>query len=78
MWDRVSKKNKREISKQTTTCDLPELKWEKIIIDEKIPLQDWCSLFNCESEDLLKAIHVMGNSVQTVNDYLILNRQKKS
>jgi hypothetical protein len=54
-----------------------KLKHEKIIISKKMPLKKWSAILNCEEKDLMNAIMTIGNSLQAVNDYLILNRQKR-
>ena len=55
-----------------------ELKPETILLNDQLSIDLWSELLNCEKQDLLKAISVMGNSVRAVDDYLILNRRKKS
>jgi len=65
----------KKIKNALKDIQLPE---DKILVSEEMPLQKWCTLLDCEECDLLKALSIMGDSVRMVNDYLILNRQKKS
>lgn len=50
---------------------------ERINLNGEHSLEEWSDILNCEEKDLLKAMSIMGNSVQAVDDYLILNRQKR-
>lgn len=45
-------------------------------IDES--LRYWCRLLNCEKGELLNAIRCVGNSFDTVESYLNLNRRLKT
>jgi hypothetical protein len=65
------------ISKKKKAMIETDLIPEKILPDDKLSLEVWCDILNCEKQDLLQAMSVMGNSVQAVDDYLILNRRKK-
>lgn len=58
---------------------MPELNLmpDRIVLNGEHSLEEWSDLLNCEEKDLIKAMSIMGNSVQAVDDYLILNRQKK-
>ncbi len=64
--------------KQKYTMPEPALKTEKIIISNTLTLKEWSRILDCEEKDLMKAIGAVGNSLQAVDDYLILNRQKLS
>lgn len=48
----------------------------RIIISNETPIEYWCKLLNCEKQDLLQAISVIGNSLTVVDSYLFLNRKK--
>jgi hypothetical protein len=67
----------QQLSKKKKVMMETELIPEKILLNDKLSLEAWSDILNCEKQDLLKAMSVMGNSVQAVDDYLILNRQKK-
>lgn len=54
-----------------------DLKPEKILLNDELSIEAWSDILNCEKQDLLQAMSVMGNSVRAVDDYLILNRRKK-
>ncbi|MDQ3109385.1 MAG: DUF3606 domain-containing protein [Bacteroidota bacterium] len=38
----------------------------------------WCKVLQCEKEDLLGATQRIGNSAKMVDDFLVLNRRKKT
>jgi hypothetical protein len=38
----------------------------------------WCNLLQCEKEDLMGAMQRIGNSAKMVDDFLVLNRRKKT
>jgi hypothetical protein len=38
----------------------------------------WCNVLMCEKEDLIKSVMSIGNSAKMVDDFLILNRRKKT
>ena len=51
----------------------------KIInIDNAREVNHWCKLLQCEKEDLFIATQRIGNSAKMVDDYLVLNRRKKT
>ena len=50
---------------------------ERITLNGEHSLEEWSDILNCEEKDLIKAMSIMGNSAKAVDDYLILNRQKK-
>ncbi|MBL7909970.1 MAG: DUF3606 domain-containing protein [Bacteroidia bacterium] len=54
------------------------IKETKINLHNKEAIKDWSVILNCEEADLIHAIMVIGNSVQMVDDFLILNRKKKT
>lgn len=80
MHDKKPKQNEADIHTFKPEQDMleTELRPEKIFLDGKLSLEAWSDILNCETQDLLKAMSVMGNSLQAVDDYLILNRRKKS
>ena len=51
---------------------------DKIVFTAETSLKYWCELLNCEKEDLLYSISVIGNSFKAVDSFLTLNRKKKS
>ncbi len=53
------------------------VKTNKIIFDDKISVEEWCEILDCRPDDLHNAMRVMGNSLQAVDDYLVLNRLKR-
>ncbi len=54
------------------------IKETKINLHNKEAIKDWSVILNCEEADLIHAIMVIGNSVQMVDDFLIVNRKKKT
>jgi hypothetical protein len=38
----------------------------------------WCKVLQCEKEDLVSAMQRIGNSAKMVDDFLVLNRRKKT
>lgn len=38
----------------------------------------WCEMLECEKEDLVGAMQRIGNSAKMVDDFLVLNRRKKT
>jgi hypothetical protein len=38
----------------------------------------WCELLECDKEDLVGAMQRIGNSAKMVDDFLVLNRRKKT
>ena len=38
----------------------------------------WCKVLECEKEDLVSAMQRIGNSAKMVDDFLVLNRRKKT
>ncbi len=38
----------------------------------------WCEVLECEKDDLVGAIQRIGNSAKRVDDFLVLNRRKKT
>ncbi len=38
----------------------------------------WCEVLECEEDDLVGAIQRIGNSAKMVDDFLVLNRRKKT
>ncbi len=60
---------------QKNTIDMKET---KIDLHNKEAIKEWSIKLNCEEKDLIHAIMVIGNSTQMVDDFLILNRKKKS
>lgn len=55
-----------------------EARPQNITHNGKPSLEEWSMILNCEKDDLLKAMSIMGSSVRAVDDYLVLNRRKKS
>lgn len=53
-----------------------EMENAKINLSEESSLLYWCKKFECEKEDLLKAINKVGNEAALVDCYLYLNRWK--
>jgi hypothetical protein len=41
-------------------------------------LKYWCQVLQCEKEDLVSAMQRIGNSAKMVDDFLVLNRRKKT
>jgi hypothetical protein len=41
-------------------------------------LNYWCKVLECEKEDLVSAMQRIGNSAKMVDDFLVLNRRKKT
>lgn len=72
----MNENNRKNNKGEETVQDL-EIKPGKIELNGNTTLQEWCRILNCEEADLVKAISVIGNSVIAVDDFLILNRQKK-
>jgi hypothetical protein len=79
MQDKAPKQTplNQPISKKKKLMMETDLIPEKILLDDKLSLEAWSDILNCEKQDLLHAMSIMGNSVQAVDDYLILNRRKK-
>ena len=50
----------------------------RIDLSKKENLKHWCSELKCTEEDLVYAIFRIGNRVQSVNDFLIVNRKIKT
>ncbi len=50
----------------------------KINLNDKDSIKVWSQILCCEEKDLIHAIMVIGNSLQMVDDFLILNRKKKT
>jgi hypothetical protein len=57
---------------------LSNMKETKINLHNKEAIKEWSVILNCEEKDLIHAIMVIGNSIQMVDDFLILNRKKKT
>ncbi|MDP1800520.1 MAG: DUF3606 domain-containing protein [Bacteroidota bacterium] len=57
---------------------LSNIKETKINLNNKEAIKEWSVRLNCEEKDLIHAIMVIGNSIQMVDDFLILNRKKKT
>jgi len=57
---------------------LSKMKETKINLNNKESIKEWSIILNCEEKDLIHAIMVIGNSIQMVDDFLILNRKKKT
>lgn len=57
---------------------LSKMKETKINLNNKESIKEWSIILNCEEKDLIHAIMVIGNSLQMVDDFLILNRKKKT
>ena len=53
------------------------IKETKINLQNKDSIKEWSRILSCEEKDLIHAIMVIGNSIQMVDDFLILNRKKK-
>jgi|GEM_PF-2290576 len=51
---------------------------DRIVVSQETPLQYWCSILNCEEQDLLFALSSIGYSYEAVNIFLFLNRRKKN
>lgn len=49
-----------------------------IDISKKEHIAQWCTKLNCEEADLIRAVMNIGPHAGRVNDYLELNRKKKS
>ena len=56
----------------------PDKKDAKIDLHSKEAIKEWSMILNCEEKDLIHAIMVIGNSTKMVDDFLILNRKKKT
>ena len=54
------------------------IKETKINLQNKEAIKEWSVKLNCDEKDLIHAIMVIGNSAQMVDDFLILNRKKKT
>jgi hypothetical protein len=52
-------------------------KEQLIDIGNKKDIDIWCTKFNCEDTDLIKAVLNIGPLAARVSDYLELNRKKK-
>jgi hypothetical protein len=52
-------------------------KGQLIDIGNKKDIDVWCTKFNCEDTELIKAVLHIGPLAARVNDYLELNRKKK-
>jgi hypothetical protein len=50
----------------------------QIDIANKDSLTKWCTELKCSKKDLIDAVLTIGNKAKKVNDFLILNRKKKS
>jgi len=62
---------------QTTraVCDMRDL---IIDIGKPAEIKKWCKTLNCDEKDLIKAVIEIGPLAHIVNDYLQLNRLKKT
>lgn len=49
----------------------------KIDLTNKESLKKWCTELKCTEQDLIYPVNRMGNRVQNVNDFLVVNREKK-
>ncbi len=51
---------------------------DHIVFSEETTLEEWCRILNCEPQDLLYAMSVIGSSFPVVDLFLTLNRKKKT
>lgn len=58
--------------------DNDHLNGKTIKIDNAKEIDYWCKLLQCEKEDLMNTIQRIGNSAKMVDDFLVLNRRKKT
>ncbi|MEO5641908.1 MAG: DUF3606 domain-containing protein [Bacteroidia bacterium] len=49
-----------------------------IHIGDQGEINYWCEVLECEREDLVGAMQRIGNSAKMVDDFLVLNRRKKT
>lgn len=49
-----------------------------IQLDTPDEINYWCEVLECEKEDLVGAMQRIGNSAKMVDDFLVLNRRKKT
>jgi len=56
----------------------PEWLKESINLGNKVDIAFWCKMLRCKEEDLIWAVHTIGNSPRSVNSFLELNRMKNS
>jgi hypothetical protein len=49
-----------------------------INIGDASELNYWCQALQCEKEDLIVATQRIGTSAKMVDDFLVLNRRKKT
>jgi Protein of unknown function (DUF3606) len=47
-------------------------------LDDTKQIEYWCEVFQCDKQDLLFTVHKVGTSARMVDDFLILNRRKKT
>lgn len=50
----------------------------RINLQDKDSIKSWSQILDCDEKDLIDAVMVIGNSVHMVDDFLILNRKKKT
>ena len=58
--------------------NMESLAGRRINIQHPHEIDGWCSLLQCDKEDLINAVLKIGNSAKMVDDFLILNRRKKT
>ena len=47
----------------------------KIVLHDAASVSSWCEVLNCNQEELLNAIHIIGNSAKEVDEYLEKNKK---
>jgi hypothetical protein len=47
-------------------------------IDSAEQISYWCELLQCDRNALVETVHKIGSSAKMVDDFLILNRRKKT
>jgi len=47
----------------------------KIVLHDEASVTSWCEVLNCNPEELLDAIGIIGNSAKAVDDYLEKNKK---
>lgn len=50
----------------------------EIIFTAETSIKYWADMLNCDKQDLLYALRIIGNSYEAVDSFLTLNRKKKS
>ncbi len=58
--------------------DNHHLNGRRISVGDMHEVNYWCDVLQCEKEDLMSALQRIGNSAKMVDDFLVLNRRKKT